>query len=590
MKDHKIFSYVDELESQYSEPIKIVEGLSINYGDIIKTVEFYTNSKYLSGDKDELGREKPFYNIVNYRVTVAKVATDVDVKDIVYEPDSLNDAVPAMLINHEMYKYFKEVNFSEELNEMGYNRPKYGELIVKKCKGEHGTEVECCDINNLHFDPSDIDDSPIIEDFYLSPSELSKKDGVWDNVKEVLKAHAKANKNRAAKILVKEVSGEFPIYFHPDHEGEEDSIEYKRMCFYIAVVNEKKYLMYCEYEKESRYMSLPWEEMSKRPGKGIVEDGFEAQAWTNDNMIATKNVMQLAGKVVFHTTSKKVAGSGNAITNVDNGHIFEREPNTEFAMLNMAPNVLPEFENQINLWKEQYNNAASTYDANTGEAPTAGTPYSQTALLNQVANSPFEYRREEFGIFLNEILNKWIFPEIKRRITAKHYLTSEFSEEEFKMIDEDIKTKNKNKVYLDAVLNEGRAPLPGEILGADIATEQKLSRMGKKREIEIPEGYLDIEGRVTANITGELRNKSVILQSLDNILKTVTASFNPNTGKYAVLEDPVLSKIFARIVEMAGIPGFFSGSLKSSGQATPGQDLQAMGQAPMMGAQPQLTA
>jgi hypothetical protein len=137
MKENlKIFSYIDDLTNSYGEGTKIVEGLVRNPKDIIRTIEFYTNDEYLSGNKDQLGREKPFHNVCNFRVTVAKTATDVDVKDLKYEPDSLDDAVAAMLINHETYNYLKESNFSETLNDMGKTRPKYGGLLVKKTKYE----------------------------------------------------------------------------------------------------------------------------------------------------------------------------------------------------------------------------------------------------------------------------------------------------------------------------------------------------------------------------------------------------------------------------------------------------------------------
>ena len=59
-----LFSYLDNLEDVYKEPMKRLDGLMRNPKDIIRTVEFYTNDQYLSGNKDALGREKPFYYIL----------------------------------------------------------------------------------------------------------------------------------------------------------------------------------------------------------------------------------------------------------------------------------------------------------------------------------------------------------------------------------------------------------------------------------------------------------------------------------------------------------------------------------------------
>jgi len=562
METYKIFTHLDDIIDSYKEPVKRIDGLLRDPKDIIRTVEFYTNNEFLSGSRDELGREKPFYNVVNYRVTTAKTNTDLDVKDIKYEPDSLKDSVPAMLINHELYKYLKESNFSLTLNEMGITRPKYGGVLVKKYKEANELHIEVVDWVNVDFDPADVMGGAIIETFYLQPSELAEKADVWDNVDEVLKAHNKLNKNKPAKIEVKQVSGEFPESFYPDNENNQeykDNGKYARMCFYIACVGKKKYLLYYEYSKETEYKYLPWEAIGKGLGRGVVEDGFNSQVWINDAMISMKNAMELSGKVILSTDSQKV--SGNAITGVNNGHIFELEPGRSITSLNLSASSLPQFQNIIELWNQQYDRVASTYDANTGEAPTAGTPYSQTALLNQVANTPFEYRREEWGIFLNEILNDWILPFLKKRITKAHYLVSEFSDEELDIIDEAIATVETNKMTIDTILS-------GEIVTPEMQQTfssealNSLKKRGKKREIEIPEGFLDVEGRLTANITGELKNKSAILQSLDSIFKTVVSTFNPNTGQYAALQDPTLSKIFGQIVEMAGVP-FSSAQLSS---------------------------
>lgn len=566
METYKILTYLDDITDSYKESTQRVDGLVRNPKEIIKTIEFYTASEYLSGNKDELGREKPFYNVCNYRVTTAKTATDLDVKDIRYEPDQLKYSTQAMLINHELYKYLKEVNFSLTLNEMGITRPKYGGLLVKKSKVDGKLKIDVVDWVNVDFDPGDVLGGAIVETHYLQPSELAGMTS-WDNVAEVLEAHNKKNKNKPAKIEIKEVSGEFPQSMYPDNENNpsyEDKGEYARMCFYIAIVGKKKYLLYYEYETENKFKYLSWEAIGKGLGRGVVEDGFQSQIWVNDSMISMKNAMQLSGKVILSTDSQKV--KGNAITGVDNGHIFELEPGRSITSLNLSASALPQFQNVIELWNQQYDRVASTFDANTGEAPTAGTPYSQTALLNQVANTPFEYRREEWGIFLNEILNDWIMPELKKRINKEHYLTSEFSPEELDLIDESIALFKGNEFAINYAMSDTEETITPEKQQEVInGAKQGLKKNGKKREVKIPEKYLDIEGHITANITGELKNKAVILQSLDSIFKTVVSTFNPQTGQYAALQDPTLSKVFGQIIEMSGVP--FSSSQLSSSQA-----------------------
>lgn len=576
MTDYKIKSYVDDILVSFKEPIQRTDGLLRNPKEIIRTVEFYSVDQFLSGDKDALGREKPFINHGNSRVRVAKTATDIDVKDIRYEPDSLEYATEAMIINKELYRYLKESNFSNTLNEMGLTRPKYGGVLVKKYDDGEGMEIEVVDWVNVEFNPSDIMAGPIIERHYMPTSELLKKADVWsgyDTVTEAVKDHARANKNKPVNIEILEVTGEFSYSFDPDEESnDENDRKFKTMCFYFAVVNKKKYLLYKEEIKslEEKYRYLPWEKIGNGLGRGVWEEGFQSQVWINDQYIQMKNALDLSGKVF---TKGTVKGLGNAIVGVDNGHHFELKPNDTMEAFQLSTNALPQFTNLIQQFSNEYNRISSTFDANTGEQPPSGTPLGQTQILNQVANSPFQYQQEVWGIFLNEILNDWIYPEVKRRILKDHSLVADFSDDELEMIDKDIVKNHSNNMVVEKIL-AGELVQEGEQAMIEAQAQQDLlKKFGKKRELKIPAKYLDVKGKLTANITGELKNKGAILQSFDSMLKTVVSSFNPNTGKYGVLEDPVLRKIFASAVEMAGIP-FSSAQLGTNATGTAPTSMQ----------------
>jgi hypothetical protein len=557
MANEKILSYVDDLSEAYLEPVQRLTGLIRNPKDIIRTVEFYTSSQYLSGKKDELGRDKPFFEINNFRVTTAKTGTDIDIKDITYTPDSLQYSMQCMVINKELYKLLKEMNFSETLNDMGFTRPKYGGVLIKKSEIDGKLKIDVVDWVNVDFDPSDVLGGAIIETFYMQPSEFAGQRDVWDNIYETLEAHNKLNKNKPAKIEIKEVSGEFPETFDPEiEEKDADSGKYKRMCFYIACVGKKKFLLYKEDQKKSNFKYLAWEKVADGLGRGIVEEGFESQWAINDTIISMRNAMELAGKVVLHTTSKKI--SGNAITDVSSGHIFETEPNTTLNALNLLPSAFPQFQVLFDMWNQRYDKVSSVYNANTGEAPTANTPYSQTALLNQVANSPFEYQREVWGIFLNEVLNDWVLPYVKKQILKPHNLVADYTDEELEMLDEAIANSVAGHQFVQDVLNDTETSQ--EKVDAQKADIKKtlIKKYGNKRELDIMEKWLDVDGKITANITGEMKNKQAILQSLDNVFAKLVSTYNPQTGQFAALQDPTLSKIFGQIIELAGIPISFA--------------------------------
>jgi hypothetical protein len=568
-----IYKEVQSIIDRYDTAITIMDGLSFSQKKTIKMAEFYSNSKYLGGDFDELGRIKPFYNIVNFRVTLAKVATDMDIKDLQLVSDNPQQQVKSMLLNREAYEWMKKADFSTFLNDFGYKRAKYGGVLVKKTEVNGELKIEVVNWRNVYTDQIDILDNPIVECHYLTPIELKRKEDKWDNVQEILEKMSKRQKSTKNeedlnRVKVYEVHGEFPISYLKEQKGEEvkdeDEYTYQQQVHFIAEIDEQEIYLFSDKEKESPYDYLPWEEMEGRAlGRGVIEDSEQAQIWTNHSIINETNAMDLAGKVVMKTDSKSI---GQNILEIDNGKIFELEAGEDINPVNLTPSALGQFQAQINRWRDQIDNATGAFDSITGEQPPSGTPYSQTVFLNQVASRPYDYRIEEMGIFLSRIFDKWIIPHLVKNLYKKHILISEFSEEELAVIDQAF-IKYTNKVFIDKVLQmptDGSMELPTQET-FDNQLESIMSKVrgnGAKRYIEIPEGYFDdVSVKTTLLSTNEMRNKGIILQSLSSVLQTVIASYDPNTQSFAVLEDPTLSKIFGQILEYSNIPGLSAVSL-----------------------------
>jgi hypothetical protein len=69
-----IYDFVKTQRDNYrNQTIEITDGYEFSQYQTIRTIELYHNSKFTSGNKDSLGREKPFYNITKFRVDVAKL-------------------------------------------------------------------------------------------------------------------------------------------------------------------------------------------------------------------------------------------------------------------------------------------------------------------------------------------------------------------------------------------------------------------------------------------------------------------------------------------------------------------------------------
>ena len=562
MDNYKIFEELNTFKTNYEkESLEKIGGLKRSQYQVVKMVEYYTDSKYLGtyiGNKKQISGgsiDVPFYNIVNYRVTLARTATDMDTSDIQIKSDNEKHQVHAMILQHEGYEWMKESEFALSLNQMGLNRPKYGGYLIKKNEAEDLMKIDVVRWTNVMTDQNDILGGLIVEHHYKSPVEIKKKSKVWQNVDECLKAYKGIKKDRPNAIDVYEVTGELPVCFYEDakemEETEDGEYSYKLQRYFIADVGGKKILLYCEYlegELSDYYEYLSWEDNGYGLGRGVVEDSEEAQVWTNDAVINEYIAMTLAGRVGLKTNSKKL---GNNVLAHDHGKIYELGANEDINSFSLAPSALGQYQNQVNKWNAQADNIASSYNAMTGQQPTSGTPYSQTVLLNQVASKPFDQRREEWGIHITRVFEKWVIPYLIKKLKKSHILVSDYSDDELDMIDESFAIDNTNEDLFKMVISN-KTPFQAEQDMIMEGYKNHIKKNGKKRYLEIPDDYFDgIVPKVTVLTTGEQKNKAVILSSLSNLLETVQKTYNPATGQFAVLQDPELAKIYRQIVELS---------------------------------------
>lgn len=587
-----LITELKQIDSDYQDgTIEITGGLSFSQSQVIRLAEFYSNSKFLNGNKGANGREKPFYNIVNTMVDTAIVATDIDTKDIKVEADNEASYDKSFLFNHEIFQWMKETDFSRVLNEMGAARARYGGVLVKKFQEKGDMKVEVVQWKNVVTDQVDIMKGVIIEKHYMTPNEIRKK-GVWSNLDDAIdlygtKGYTKTNE----RLEVWEAHGEFPVEYLSEEAEVGESKEYSQQVHFYCVKNAKQVHLYWAEEKEMPYKYLAWKQVAGRAlGRGVVEEGEEAQVWTNDSVQKKQAAMELSGKVILKTNSKKVGN--NAMTDLDNGSIVVLEDNKTLDVLNLLTGAMPQFTEIISEWWSQYERVTSSYDAVRGETPPSGQPYRLQALVSQTGSSHFDYRREEWGIFLKELFYDWVFPYIAKKLTKEHILASDFTPEELMKIDESFATDEANKYVLEQIF-------AGKILGAQEYEQIRMQYLdfiakgGARRFLDVPEGYYkDMKSKLSIDVTGEQKNKQATLESLQNILVTMASN-------QMVMQDPNMIKIFNRILELSG-SGISpismtraqpQGQLQQPGQpGQPGQQPQGqLGQAQISAVQPQAT-
>lgn len=569
MAEYKICKELQNIKVSYSTSINLVEGLPFMQRFLIRTIEFYSNSRYLKGQRDELGREKPFYNILNAMCDVENAAKDIDTKDITATSDDGQHYTESFLMSKDIYEWMKKANFAKTLNDMRDVHTRYGSLLVKKCEelDEDGKKILSIGIpewKNVMTDQLDILGGPIVEVHYMIPRDVLKKRDSWENVEEVVAKALKAGVNR--RLPVYEVRGWFPKSYIRQLEGKKpskkDEFEFTYQLYYlageytsnqntiftanIADFSSKLTPLYYEDDTEQIYKYLARKKKAGRDfGVGVMEEGEEAQVWTNDAVLKQNRAMEYTTKVLGQTASKKLKGR-NLLTETDDGQVLEHEDGKPITPLQMLPaGGLTQYNNLITQWYQQLEKTTSGYGAQRGETPPSGTPFRLQAQLLQQSGGVYEDLREELGIFITEIFEDWIMPHLAKQLNAEHILAHEFSLEELKEIDRNFSTYHANQKAKAKILS-------GEIVSAEEyqsyldSADQLIKKTKTQRFLKVPKDYYKgYKAKITVNVTGEQRNKAAVLESLVNIL-TVYAK-NP-----AIAQDPVLMQIFTKIVELSG--------------------------------------
>lgn len=511
---------------------KVIDGLYRNPKEVIKYVTFNSLSEFVDGNLDEQGRIKPYYNITRYRLNTAVKATEFDVKDFQAEADHNNYFLQSMLIGKEAYQWAKEINFSKTLNEFTKRRAEYGSALVKITETDGQLFFDIPYWQNMLFDPAN-KDGVKIEVHDMTKAKLFEKRDVWDKeaVEDILED---IDESDVDSVKIYEVEGIFPNDLM--EKGKEG---YSLQLHYVYLDEDvKEKILYSEELKKSRYYQLDWEEVPNSAlGRGVVEEGFQSQNWTNIAKAQESIMMELGSKLVLKSSDPTIADQN--LSYIDVGQIIQT---TDLQQVDLTPRVIEQLEKLFNSWENQYEKATNTFNAVTGEQLPSNTPLGSVQIQANQASSHFDFKREEAGIFWQEIFNEIVSPFLIKRIKSKELLTSEFTNNELKFIDNLFATS-----YANDKLFEADEPTLEMQLKAMTEAQGQLNQYGNKRTIKLPKDFWkNYKAKFTWHTTNEMRNKTATLQNLNGILTLVGS--NP-----AILQDPALKDLFSKMIEVAGL-------------------------------------
>mgnify|MGYP003632113955 FL=1 len=568
-----IYEYTQgQITSYPSREIELYGTRQFNQYDLLNKIAAYTDSHYTSGEFDDLGRRKPFYNISNRILHKQRTAEDIDTKDIVLTTTKPAHYAKSLLMTVANRKWMKMVNFPLTLNQMTEVRGRDGGLLVKKVMSEGQLNIEVADMLTTITDPTDIASGSKVQESKYNASELMemKKNG-WENVEDAIMMHEASNSNDSPNeegnnpgtdyITVYVVDGVLPRTMIDDTA---EMFEYSRQMHVITLFSttdddgndeDTGITLYSSENTKDNYKYLSYEKMSGRSlGRGMVEQTFQAQMGINETVINEKNAMDVASKVLLMQPNGNGTDTNSNLNDYHDGAIFEYNIAAP-QLLNTTPQSLGFHGAMREDWNTQANNQSSVQDVNTGNMPASAT-FRGMALQNQEANSIFELRREEMGIFLQEIYRDWIIPHLTKWVKKQEFMEAELTSEEMQQVVEDYSfNQARNTVDKRYFAGKYEGLEPG-MKFAQMGLDQELEANAIKEDLrsegknwmKSDSNYLDgIEYDLDILITDEQQLKQVFLSNQVDILNTYLAN------REAFAQDPNAMKQYNAIQQTMGL-------------------------------------
>jgi len=292
---HTPHDIVREQEQDYiSGDTDISEHVSFSVKDNIDRIEAYLFSKHISGDKDSLGRDKPFFNVVTAAANIWYRATDIDRANVRIRATKSAHHTTALLADVKSKEWMRKASIGIWLNDWGRVLARYGSAVSKFVEQDGKLVATVVPWNRLIVDSIDFYGNPVIEKHYYTPAQLRKNklfdiDEVESLIEHSLTARKgldKNNKDNKAEYLeVYELHGEFPKSFITGKKSDEDT--YTQQVHILSFTTEEKdgkseyidYTLYSGQEKNPYHICHLIKEDGRVMGIGAVEHLFEAHGW-----------------------------------------------------------------------------------------------------------------------------------------------------------------------------------------------------------------------------------------------------------------------------------------------------------------------
>lgn len=542
-----------EKEDFRTKSVRIAKGFLFNQYNTLQRIELYYNSRFETGEYDEDGFKKYFYNISRKPCDIASKEIDLDTKDILIRAENGNYLL-ADIMAREFKQWTKDEGFAKSLNEYADDAPKYGSVVVKKVPKTNS--LHTVDLVNgfiiTNQNARTLNHTNIIEPHIYNYDELRLQGWDEDKVEEAIKLYQSLEK---PDVEVDERYGWVK-------ESElEVSGSAKKMVYTLAIVAgaeeieiaantdkviEKGVILYHEKIKTHPYREWHFARVKKRwLGLGFVETTFDPQMARNESKLYKRSGMRWTTLHLFQTNDETI--NKNLMLDAKNGEIIKYGRGSDpLSAVPVEERNLAEYQNEDNDWDKNVSDLTFSTEIVGGEKLPANTPATVAVITDANVKRFFDRKREDFALFVKGLVVDDIMPAFTKAKSGKHIFSlmgDPQDRDRFEQMLLDARLVSAFQQFVDQ--NEAVPSLEEWLRLSELEAKRLADRTSL--DIEIPKDvYTDFKIKLDVVITKESEDTDAIIAGRSTVLNLLSS--NP-----AVIANPLTRPIFLELAQAYGI-------------------------------------
>lgn len=568
-EQNEIAEFVRKAQNDYvTGTTTISKYVEFSQYENIEKIDAYLNSKHTSGEQDNQGRDKPFFNIVTAAVNIWYRATDIDRKHIRIKANKLSQHLAAFVATIHLQEWMRKTGFGTFLNDWGRALARYGSSVLKFVEKDGKLIPAVIPWNRLVTDTVDFENNPKIEILWVTPAQLLKNksynqemvEKLLDAVESRQTLDKQKKDNRSEYLELYEVHGEMPLSYLTGKRRDED--EYVQQMHVVSFLAKRDnateyddFTLYKGREGQDPYMIT---HLIKEDGRaqaiGAVEHLFEPQWMTNHTMKNTKDYLDIASKLIMQTSDGNFVGQ-NVLNAIENGDILIHGINQPLTLVNTTKSDITQLQAFGQQWQVLSKEIVATPESLSGGV-TKDMAWRAIEAQRQEAHSLFELMTENKGLHIEDMMRKFVLPHLKKQMDTTDELTATLDaqylhEFDSKYVPNEAIRRNNDRIKQQILSGQVADNTNPTSLEPDINKE--LANFGQQRFIKPSdldnvtwkETLKDLEWDVEVEVTDETVDKQAVMTTLTTVLQTLAT--NP-----MVLQDPNMKMVFNRILEETG--------------------------------------